>query len=77
MDQTVDLLSITRDAYHAYGDLREWKAYNGQPMPTFEALPEGIRDAWLAAMSKGIDSYIRATTVTTREPKASDPPEVI
>jgi len=78
MDQNVDTLSITRDAYQAYGDLRDWKAYDGKPMPTFEKLPDGIRDAWVAAVTKGIDSYIRATTVTVREQRSSDPPpEVI
>lgn len=77
MDQTVDTIAITRDAYQAYGDLREWKAYDGKPMPRFEDLPDGIRDAWHAATVKAIDSYVRATTVTTREPRASDPPEVI
>jgi hypothetical protein len=74
MDQTVDTLAITRDAYRAYGDLREWKAYDGKPMPTFEALPEGIRDAWHAAALKAIDSYVRATTVTKVEPKTPSTP---
>jgi hypothetical protein len=73
----VDTIAITRDAYQAYGDCREWKAYNGQPMPTFEALPDGIRDAWHTATLKAIDSYVRATTVTVREPVGSAPPEVI
>jgi hypothetical protein len=64
MDPNVDTLAITRDAYHAYGDLREWKAYDGKPMPAFEELPDGIRDAWRAATVKAIESYARAIEST-------------
>ena len=60
----IDTMAITRDAYQAYGDSRDWKAYNGEPMPTFDALPDGIRDAWRASVLKTIESYERATTAT-------------
>lgn len=59
---TIDTMAITRDAYQAYGDSRDWKAYDGKPMPAFDALPDGIRDAWRASVLKTIESYERATT---------------
>jgi hypothetical protein len=72
--ETIDTLAITRDAYQAYGDCRDWKAYDGKPMPTFDALPDGIRDAWHASTRKVIDSYQRASTVT--QPDHVSPLEV-
>lgn len=75
MDPNVDTLAITRDAYQAYGDLRAWKTYDDKPMPSFEALPDDIRDAWQAATKKAIESYTRAidaTTVTPADPAPVD-----
>lgn len=36
-------------AYMAYGDKADWKNFRGDPMPTWEALPENIRTYWQAA----------------------------
>lgn len=32
--------------YEAYGDKAEWKAFNGQPMPTWAEVRQDIKDKW-------------------------------
>jgi hypothetical protein len=41
--------SRARIAYTAYGRKTDFKNFMGDPMPTFDDLPETIRDAWIAA----------------------------
>ena len=36
-------------AFEAYGDNREWKDWRGQPMPQWNEVKEGIREAWEVA----------------------------
>lgn len=38
-----------RKAYAAYGDSTGGKNFQGNPMPTFDALPDAIKAAWRAA----------------------------
>ena len=45
-DKTLDLAKV---AYHAYGAVTDHKNYQGLPMPTWEQLPEKIKEAWCAA----------------------------
>lgn len=33
-------------AYNAYGSVTGFKNYQGQPMPSFDQLPETIKQAW-------------------------------
>lgn len=35
--------------YDAYGDVADWKAWNGKPMPKWDELPEDIRVKWTAS----------------------------
>jgi hypothetical protein len=46
-DHQVDF--IARQTYAAYGKTTEFKNFQGNPMPTFDALPERIQQAWRSA----------------------------
>lgn len=41
--------SRARIAYTAYGRKVDFKNFQGDPMPVFDALPEQIREAWINA----------------------------
>lgn len=41
-----DLARIMFDAYGAHCD---WKAWDGRPMPTWEAVNDAVRSHWVAA----------------------------
>ena len=45
----LDLTPVAQCAYTAYGDSTGGKNHLGKPMPTWEDLPEKIREAWIAA----------------------------
>lgn len=36
-------------AYRAYGQTTDFKNFQGNPMPEWDALPEKIREAWVNA----------------------------
>ena len=38
-----------RIAYIAYGRVTNFKNFQGNPMPEFDALPENIREAWIVS----------------------------
>jgi hypothetical protein len=42
---------LGRIGYDAYGEVAEWKNYEGKPMPKWDELPQHIRDKWAAAAS--------------------------
>jgi hypothetical protein len=44
-----EIETLARGAYDAYGAVTDHKNYQGLPMPTWDALPDKIRQAWLAA----------------------------
>ena len=46
----VDIEKLAMGAYAAYGRSTGNKNFRGEPMPTWEALPESIREAWRAAV---------------------------
>ena len=41
---------IAQGAYHAYGQVTNFKNFQGNPMPDWEQLPEKIQEAWRAAV---------------------------
>lgn len=41
--------TLAQIAYHAYGQSTDFKNFQGNPMPEWEALPEAIQQAWEAA----------------------------
>lgn len=45
----MDIDSLARAAYHAYGVTVDFKNYQGLPMPEWVDLGDQIRDAWRAA----------------------------
>lgn len=45
----VDLTSLARFGYQAYASASGGKNFQGNPMPTWDELPETIRDYWRAA----------------------------
>ncbi len=42
-------------AYHAYGNSTNFQNFMGDPMPNWQALPEKIKHAWVAAAKQVID----------------------
>lgn len=48
-DKTARAWGLAETAYQAYGEQAGWKNYQGNPMPTWNDLPEAIRLCWLAA----------------------------
>lgn len=40
---------LAKIGYEAYGDEAAWKAYNGEPMPQWDELPQHIRTRWIVA----------------------------
>ncbi len=50
-----DWNGIAQEAYRAYGQVTDFKNYQGLPMPTWEELPVKIREAWIAAAKKVYD----------------------
>ncbi len=46
--------TITKEAYQAYGEVTEFKNYQGLPMPAWEDLPERIKLAWVAAVQRAL-----------------------
>lgn len=45
------MLVLAMGAYNAYGETTDFKNYQGLPMPPWDALPEAIQNAWIAAAS--------------------------
>lgn len=43
---------VAKSAYHAYGEVTDFKNFRGEPMPVWEALPEPIRRAWRASVGR-------------------------
>ncbi len=39
---------MAKKAYRAYGDSTGWLTFSGQPMLTYDQLPDNIKDAWVA-----------------------------
>lgn len=42
------LVELAKAGYDAYGGHTDWKNFAGNPMPTWDQLPERIQGAWLA-----------------------------
>jgi len=43
------LRQLAQIGYEAYGAEADWKAYNGEPMPQWDELPQHIQTKWRAA----------------------------
>ena len=41
--------TIGEIAYNAYGEVREWKVFSGDPMPNWEEQDAELKQAWEAA----------------------------
>lgn len=47
---TKTLTELAQIGYEAYGAEADWKAYNGEPMPKWDELPDHIHRKWKAAV---------------------------
>ncbi len=52
-------LHLAQVAYKAYGQTTNFLNFQGNPMPTWEALPPKIQEAWIAA-SKAVRLEVEA-----------------
>lgn len=48
-----------RTAFEVYSNAVGGKAYNGEPIPTWDKLPMKIRDAWVKGVSAAVDEFNR------------------
>lgn len=48
---------LAREAYVAYGEVTDFKNYQGEPMPEYEELGETIQRAWRVATATAILAY--------------------
>ena len=69
----VNINSLAVELYRAYGDSAEWKNFQGNKMPDWGELPEGIQKHWIevAKYAKELITEARQQmpTVTTEELK--------
>lgn len=52
MKDEVYFVERAKSAYHAYGEITDFKNYQGLPMPEWEALTPKIQSAWVAAIKQ-------------------------
>ena len=45
-------IRLAKDMYEAYGLATHYKNFQGNPMPTWNDLPDGIQNAWVEAGKK-------------------------
>lgn len=45
----MDWTTVAQEAYRAYGEVTDFKNFQGNPMPEWGDLPDTIQDAWRAA----------------------------
>lgn len=61
----MDYEQLATEAYVVYGVTVDNKNYQGLPMPAWEALPEKIRNAWIATAKYLYEAgYNAANTIT-------------
>lgn len=61
--EQVDEFVFAKQAYLAYGEVTDFKNFQGEPMPKFEELPERIQNAWKAAAASLIPDTEEVATV--------------
>ena len=49
-------LTLAQAAYHAYGQVTDFKNFRGDPMPTWDELGERIHQAWIAAANAAVEA---------------------
>lgn len=47
--EPITIAQLARQLYDAYGQSAGWKNFQGNPMPTWEELPNNIRANWSAS----------------------------
>jgi len=51
-------MRLARAAYHAYGQVTDFKNFRGDPMPRFEDLGQKIQAAWVAACDRTLRDWL-------------------
>jgi hypothetical protein len=51
----MNITDVAKAGYNAYGANRNFTAYDGKPMPSWDDLPEGIKRAWECATCAILD----------------------
>lgn len=50
-------LQLAKIAYEDYAATTNWKNYQGLQMPEFDDLPDGVKNAWKAAVA-GVAAHV-------------------
>lgn len=64
--------SYGQTAYEAYGQNRDWKAWDGRPMPTWEDVIPEIKIAWQVASHAVIAEFKKNVNFRMVDQKSSD-----
>lgn len=59
--------STPQIAYEAYGQSRDWRTYDGKPMPQWNELPPEIVTAWEAASNAIVKVVIESFITSAKE----------
>jgi hypothetical protein len=60
---TDDQIVMAKLAYAAYGKTTDFKNYQGNPMPSWDALGDTIQGAWVAA-ANAVNNYLMGPPAT-------------
>jgi hypothetical protein len=55
-----ETLALAEVAYRAYGNSTGNKNFRGEEMPKFDALPDAIKKAWMAAVRAMLIEFLAA-----------------
>lgn len=50
-------VKIGRAAYEAYCEERGWKAFDGKPLPQWDDVALGIKQAWITAAKAAVQKF--------------------
>ncbi len=63
-----DLTILAKMTYGAYGQVTDFKNYQGLPMPEWDALTDTIREAWKAAARYAFTQGVGSVLITQESP---------
>lgn len=59
-------------AYTAYCDERQWKGFNGDPLPLWNVVRDDIKSAWVAAIDAVLLHYDPSASKKEQSPPKSE-----
>lgn len=63
----VDWEELAKVAYRAYGEVTDFKNFQGNPMPDWNDLTPTIQQAWQAAVKKSVSVFVHHCALDDRQ----------